>query len=78
MLIFSKETVNNEITPILLNELPLPFFNDWKQLGNVLQSYNSKTIDCNKKRAIFISKMNSLNQEFYFNSPDVILKLYNI
>ena len=36
------------------------------------------TIDCNKKRAIFISKIHSLNQEFYFNSPDVILKLYNI
>ena len=36
------------------------------------------TIDCNKKRAIFISKIHSLNQEFYFNNPDVILKLYNI
>ena len=36
------------------------------------------TIDCNKKRAIFISKIHSLNQEFYFNSSDVILKLYNI
>ena len=46
--------------------------------GNVLQSDNSMTIDCNKKRAIFISKIHSLNQEFYFNSPDVILKLYNI
>ena len=36
------------------------------------------TIDCNKKRAIFISKIHSLNQEFCFHSPDVILKLYNI
>ena len=34
------------------------------------------TIDCNKKR--FISKIHSLNQEFYFNSPNVILKLYII
>ena len=58
--------------------LPLPFVNDLKHLGNVLQSDNSMTIDCNKKRAIFISKIHSLNQEFYFNSPDVILKLYNI
>ena len=54
-LIFSKERVNyNEITPILLNELPLPFVNDLKHLGNVLQSDNSMAIDCNKKRAIFI------------------------
>ena len=40
-LIFSKERVNyNEITPILLNELSLPFVNDLKHLGNVLQSDN--------------------------------------
>ena len=37
-----------------MNELPLPFVNDLKHLGNVLQSDNSMTIDCNKKRAIFI------------------------
>ena len=75
-LIFSKERVNyDEITPILFNELPLPFVNDLKHLGNVLQSDNSMTIDCNKKRAILISKIHSLNQEFYFNNPDVILKL---
>ena len=55
-LIFSKERINyNEITPILLNALPLPFLNDLKHLGHVLQS-DSMTIDCNKKRAIFILK----------------------
>ena len=64
---FSKERVNyNEITPILLKELPLLFVNDLKHLGNVLQSDNSMTIDCNKKRDIFISKIHSLIQEFYF------------
>ena len=78
-LIFSKEKVNyNKITPILLNELPLPFVNDLKHLGNVLQSDNSMTIDCNKKRAIFISKIHSLNLDFFFNNSEVILKLYNI
>ena len=54
--------------------LPLPFVNDLKHLGNVLQSDNSMTIDCNEKRAIFISKIYSLNQEFYFNSPRPELK----
>ena len=32
------------------------------------------TLDCNKKRAIFISKIHSLNQEFYF--INVILKFF--
>ena len=64
-LIVSEEKVNyNEITPILLNELPLPFVNDLKHLGNVLQSDNSMTIDCNKKRAIFISKFIPLTKNF--------------
>ena len=49
-----------------MNELPLPFVNDLKHLGNVLQNDNSMTIDCNKKQAIFISKIHSLIQEFYF------------
>ena len=57
-----------------MNELPLPFVNDLKRLGNVLQNDNSMTIDCNKKRAIFISKMYSLNQEFHFNSPEMEFK----
>ena len=52
-------------------KLRLPFVNDLKYLGNVLQSDNQMTIDCNKKRAIFISKIHSLNQEFYFNSPEL-------
>ena len=74
--IFSKERINyNEITPILLNELASPFVNNLKHLGNVLQSDKSMTIDCNKKRAIFISKIHSFNQKFYLNVPDVILKL---
>ena len=38
---------------------------DLKHLGNVLQSDNSMTIDCNKQQAIFISKTHSLNQKFY-------------
>ena len=54
-----------------MNELPLPFVNDLKHLGNALKNDNSMTIDCNKKRAIFISKLHSLNQEFYFNSPEL-------
>ena len=53
---FSKDLVNYiDITPIVLKELPLPFVNNLKHLGNILQSDNK----------IFISKIHSLNQEFY-------------
>ena len=44
-----ERIIYNEISPILLNALPLPFLNDLKHLGHVLQSGNSMTIDCNKK-----------------------------
>ena len=64
-LIFSKERINyNEITPILLNELSLPFVNDLKHLGNVLQSDNSMTIDCNKKELFSFQKFIPLTKNF--------------
>ena len=48
---FSKDLVNYiDITPIVLKELPLPFVNNLKHLGNILQSDNK----------IFISKIHSL------------------
>ena len=75
--IYFTKKVEFEVTgkPVcFINKLPLPF-NDLKYLGNVLQRGNSMTIDCNKKRAIFITKIHFLKQEFYFNSPDDILKL---
>ena len=36
------------------------------------------TKDCNIKRAKFISKVHSLNQEFYFAHPNTVIELYNI
>ena len=35
-------------------------------------------IDCDNKRFIFIRKISSLNQEFFFCSGDVRMKIYNI
>ena len=40
--------------------------------------YNSMTNDCNVMRAKIISKLHSLEQEFYFTDPVTIVKLYNI
>ena len=36
-------------------------------LGNMKESDNSMKIDISMKRAKFIGKVNSLNQEFYFD-----------
>ena len=36
------------------------------------------TNDCNVMRAKLISKLHSLEQEFYFTDPVTIVKLYNI
>ena len=39
-------------------------------LGNMIESDNSMKIDISMKRAKFIGKVNSLNQEFYFAFPE--------
>ena len=62
---FSTERANyNKIFEILLNELPLPFVNDLKHLGNVLQSDNSMTIDCNKNELFSFQKCIPLTKNF--------------
>ena len=52
--------------PILLNNLPLPYVTEIKHLGNTLQSNGSMSKDVSCKRAKFISKIHSLNQEFHY------------
>ena len=44
----------------------------------MIQSDNSMKDDICIKRARFIGKVNSLNQEFYFSSPEVRSRLYNL
>ena len=79
MYVFSKPIINTaDICPIMLNDMPLPYVNELKHLGNILQSNNLMSKDCSYKRAKFISKVHSLNQEFHFADPQTILKLYDI
>ena len=78
-IVFSKTTVNyNEYASIYLNGLPLPFVKEIKHLGSVFQCDNSFIKDCDIKRAKFISKIHSLNQEFHFSDPEMVVKLYKI
>ena len=78
-IIFSKRSKDlKDVAPILLNGDPLPWVQQVKHLGNVLQCDNSMKIDCTLKRGKFIGKMNSLLQEFCYVDPKVKIKIFNI
>ena len=64
--------------PIFLNGTPLPYVKQLLHLGNTIESDNSMKADFSIKRAKFIGKVNSLDQEFYFASPVVRGKLINL
>ena len=63
---------------MLLNGDPLPWVEEVKHLGNVLESDSSMARDITIKRAKFIGKLNSLSQEFHYVSPQVFIKIPNI
>ena len=78
-IVFSNSIVNrDDYSPIMLNNLPLPYVNSVNHLGTILEQNNSMFKDCNVKRAKFISKIHSLNQEFHFAHPNTVIRLYNI
>ena len=78
-IIFSKKNKDlRDVAPILLNGDPLPWVQQVKHLGNVLQCDNSMRVDCSLKRGKFIGKINSLLQEFKFCDPHVKIKIFNI
>lgn len=78
-IIFSpKVSERRGVSQIILDGVPLPWVEDLKHLGNTVQSDNSMTIDMTVKRANFVGKIHSLNQEFHFCNPDVVMNLYKI
>ena len=61
--IFNKSNIDsNNVCPTILNGVLLPYVDEFKHLGNLFQSDNSRTRDCNLKRAKFTSIIHSLNQ----------------
>ena len=78
-ILFSKSmNLKNNVAPIILNGNALPWVDEVKHLGNILESNNSMTKDCLIKRGRYIGKVNSLLQELYFVQPSVLLKLISI
>ena len=81
-IVFSNPVMNTDnICPILLNNLPSPYVSKIKHLGNTLQSNGSMSKNVSCKHAKFISKIHSLNQEFYYavmNNKLVLISLLNL
>ena len=78
-IIFSKvKSCRDSVAPIILNQDPLPWVDNVKHLGNILEYSNIMMMDCVTKRGKLIGKVNSLLQEFEFVLPSVKMKLMNI
>ena len=77
--IFSRKAIDRlNVGPVKLNGDDLPWVDEVKHLGNLLECNNSMKRDIAIKRGKFIGKLNSLAQEFFFTSPDTFLKILNI
>ena len=74
-MIFNKSNINvNNVCPIFLNGVPSPYVEDFKYLVHIFQSDNSMHKDSIAKRSKFISIVHSLNQEFNFSNPSLVVK----
>ena len=76
-ILFSKQKIL-EPAPILLSGRPLPWVESLNHLGNLLETNNSMSKDCDNKRAKFVGKIHSLHQEFSFASADTKIKIYQM
>ena len=78
-IIFSKKIKDRtNVTPVRLNGDALPWVDEVKHQGNILENDNSMKRDIAIKRGKFIGKVNSLLQEFHYVSPTMFMTLLNI
>ena len=77
-IIFSKRPADRTgITPIVHCGNNLPWRDNLKLLGNIVQNDNSMKTDNDVKRGKFIGKIHSLAQEFGLSSPEIQMKMIN-
>ena len=74
----SKPRERLNVLNIKLNGDDLPWVNEVKHLGNILENNNSMKRDTSIKKGQFIGKINSMLQEFHYVSPKVFMKLVNV
>ena len=78
-IVFSKRKRDqNQLRPINLDGVPLPWVSKVKYLGNLLLCDNSMSQDGQLKRAKYIGKVNSLLQEFHYIDAEIMTKLMNL
>ena len=63
---------------LLLGDKPLPFAQEWKHLGHVINSDENPVHDLEEKKRVIIGKVHSLRQELGAQDPKVFLKLVRI
>ena len=78
MCIAFKCRVPENLSSIILNGDPLPWKEKVNHLGYTLKSDCSSASDIMEKRASFIGNVYSLNQEFFFATPETKLRLCRI
>ena len=75
-MIFNKSNINvNNVCPIFLNEVPLPYVEDFKHLGHIFQSDNSIKTVLQNRQSLFPLYIR-WNQEFNFSDPSLTVKMY--
>ena len=66
------------VSRVVLNNDKLPWVDEIKHVGNLMEIDNSFSHDIKVKRGAFIGRIHSLNQEFYYASGEVKTRLYDI
>ena len=78
-MVFSRKNLGFSPAPLTLNGNDLPWVDTAKYLGNTVNNIPEGFImDCKQKRAMFIEKNCTLNQEFYIAHPEVKCKINRI
>ena len=78
-IIFSRKPLKFAPTPLRLNDVPLPWVEHAKYLGNTINNLpDGLCSDAKQKRARYIERNVDLNQEFPFAHPEVKCKINRI
>ena len=71
----SKPKDRTGVLPVKMNGDDLPWVEEIKHLGNILESSNNMKKDQAVKKGSFIGKINSLSQEFHYVLPNSFFKI---
>ena len=70
--------VQSEPAVLFLGDKPLPYAQEWKHLGHIINADENPVHDLEEKKRGFIGKLHSLRQELGAQDPRVFMKLIKI